>query len=195
MKARSESESATPSVKFLLLIAYLARRTFHGLGLGDRDLLDVAGAIVQASAINFVTVIPNPDDENNAIIKSVLFMMPYSPYTSFPRQRATTIPAISEKPFPTILPIKDQEESLSSAELRKRVTMFWNMNSILSLRSPQMTRIMSLRIKRIKRIILLNRLIYCWGEELTGGQGCRAAVQKFTLRPTFCLAVLVIPHA
>jgi hypothetical protein len=71
-----------------------------------------------ASAINFVALIPNPKDENKAIIKRVLFIIPYSPYTSLPKQRATTMPAIREKPFPTILPIKDHEESLSSAELR-----------------------------------------------------------------------------
>lgn len=60
--------------------------------------------------------------------------------------------------------------------------MFWNMNSILSLRSPQMTRIISLRIKRIKRIILQNRMICCWGEDLTDGQGrarCAGQSLKF----------------
>lgn len=70
-------------------------------------------------AIYLVEVVPNPNVENAASQNIVDFIIPYSPYNSFPIILAIIIPLISNNRLPIPLPITAQSESLTNLLFNK----------------------------------------------------------------------------
>lgn len=95
------AKATTPLIVNVIFLKYLSSKGTN------------SGLKFFVSETNFVEVYPNPKVEKTAIVRIVFFRIPYSPKISFPKNLATTIPAIKASPLANTFPKRDQKESLS----------------------------------------------------------------------------------